>query len=82
VLPGESAQVDARLLDELRNRSDPSLGDCRDRAELARATVGGAQAAPRLRDRPSAVPPKSAQTSAAKVAASGPLARLAAFRRC
>jgi hypothetical protein len=39
---GRGAQVDARLLDERRDRPDPSPGACGIGAEIARATVGGA----------------------------------------
>jgi hypothetical protein len=39
---GRGAQVDARLLDELRDRRDPSPGACAIGAEIARAAVGGA----------------------------------------
>jgi hypothetical protein len=39
---GRGAQVDARLLDELRDRRDPFPGACAIRAEIARWTVGGA----------------------------------------
>jgi hypothetical protein len=39
---GRGARVDARLLDELRHRRDPSPGACAIGAEIARAAVGGA----------------------------------------
>jgi hypothetical protein len=39
---GRGARVDARLLDELRNRRDPSPGACAIGAEVARAIVRGA----------------------------------------
>jgi hypothetical protein len=39
---GRSARVDARLLDELRDRRDPSPGACAIGAVIARAAVGGA----------------------------------------
>jgi hypothetical protein len=56
---GRGAQVDARLLDELRDRCDPSPGACAIGAEIA-CDIGAVS-----RARPSAVPLKSAQTSAA-----------------
>jgi hypothetical protein len=39
---GHGARVDARLLDELRDRRDPSPGVCAIGAEIARAAVDGA----------------------------------------
>jgi hypothetical protein len=39
---GRGAQVDVRLVDELRDRRDPSPGACAIGAEIARATVDGA----------------------------------------
>jgi hypothetical protein len=46
---GRGAQVDARLLDELRDRRDPSPGACAISAEMASATeragAGGAKSA-------------------------------------
>jgi hypothetical protein len=39
---GRGARVDARLLDELRDRRDPSAGACAIGAMIVRAAVGGA----------------------------------------
>jgi hypothetical protein len=77
---GRGAQVDARLLDELRDRRDPSPGACAIGAKIARATVNGA-AEERVDERGEdrggrdAHPPRRLQTLA-KLVALSPLPRI------